>query len=269
MEDRDVNDVVYLYGVVPADAPAPPAALRGLGDAAVRLLPVGEVAAAVANLPAAEWAGDRVESRFSDMGWVGEQGLAHERVVLWFVDHTDILPARLFSLHSDEAALTVALEERMPAIRRNFAALASCREWNLKVGYDAAALGRRAGELSEPLRQLEAQITDAPPGRRYLLERSRGETLKRELRTLARSLADSTLDALRPHAQAVRILPLAPGDDSTTVVMTAALLVHTAAEADLQAEADRITKEMQERGMIIGFSGPWAPYRFMEQDVDV
>jgi hypothetical protein len=263
-----VSDVVYLYGIVPADAPEPPRALHGLGDAPVELVPVGNVAAVVARLPVDAYGADRIESRLDDLAWVGEQGLAHERVVLWFVDHADIIPARLFSLHPDTPALGRALESRMAAIERNLEALAGRREWNLKVAYDASELARRAAEVSDAVRSVDAEIEAAPPGRRYLLERRRAETVKRELAAAARRLADELLQALHAHAEDARVLPLAAGDTGN-VVLTAALLVSRDAEPVMRADADRLAAAQQELGMIISFSGPWAPYRFMEDNVDV
>lgn len=264
-----MSDVVYLYGLVPADAPAPPPELVGLAGAPVRLAPIGRLAGVIGRLPADAYSPEQIEARLRDLAWVGEQGLAHERVVLWFVDRTDILPARLFSLHADEAALRVALEPQLAGVEHSLAALAGRREWNLKVAYDAAAMGRRGGDVSAALGALDDEILRAPPGRRYLLERRRGELLKREVVTAARRLSGELLHGLQGHAEAVRTLPLAGTEETGNVVLSAALLVHRDAEASLRADADRRIRELQELGMIVSFSGPWAPYRFMEDHVDV
>jgi hypothetical protein len=262
-----VNDVVYLYGFVPADAPAPPPTLVGVGDAPVELLAVDGTNAVIARLPADEYARDQVDARLEDLRWVGEQGLAHERVVLWFVDRTDILPTRLFSLYSGESVLREALAARAPGIAAQLRRFAGRCEWNLKVAYDPDRLGRHGAEVSEELGRLDAEIRAAPPGRRYLLERKRADVQKRELGRSARRLAGELLDALRPLADAALVLPLATAEDTGTVVLSAALLVPRAVDGDLRAEAERRTAELAELGMDVTFSGPWAPYRFLEDDV--
>jgi hypothetical protein len=264
MDGFVMSDVIYLYGFVPLDVPLPPEGLRGPGGGRVELLPAGDVAAAVSRLPEDTWGGDAVEARIEDLAWVGEQGLAHERVVLWFVDHGDILPARLFSLYSDEDALRAAMEPRRVALREGLARLGGRREWNLKVAYDAAELARHGGEISESVRQLDEEIRAAPPGRRYLMQRQRAELLKREVAHSARRLAAGLLDGLRPLAEAAQVLPLAAGDEGGAVCLSAALLVGRDGEAALRQEADRRIAELAALGMRITFSGPWAPYRFLE-----
>jgi hypothetical protein len=265
VEDRDVNDVVYLYGFVPAAAPPPPAELAGLGNGRVRLLDVGDVRAVVSRLAAADY-GD-IDRRLEDLGWVGEQGLAHERVVLWYVDRAQILPARLFSLYSDEAALQAAVRPQAAAIAAQLERLGDRREWNLKVACDMTELGRHGSAVSAAVRSMDEEIAAAPPGRRYLLQRKRADLLKQELGGAARRLAGELLDALRPHAVAVRALPLSAADDAAgTVVLNAALLVSRPAEAALREEAERQVARHRELGILAQFSGPWAPYRFLEEE---
>jgi hypothetical protein len=261
-----VNDVVYLYGFVPRGTPAPPAALRGIADAAVALLEAGDVSAVVSHLPAADWSGYVVEARLQDLQWVGEQGLAHERVVLWFVDHGEILPARLFSLHSDVSALRASAAGSAMLMARQLGRLAGRREWNLKVGCDADVLGANASLVSEELRRLDDELQAAAPGRRYLLQRRRADLLAREVRRAARRLAGALLDELRPHAEAVQVLPLPQEAEAGAVVLNAALLVPRAAEPALREAAATRIEELSRLGMLASLTGPWAAYRFVELD---
>lgn len=264
-----MSDVVYLYGFVPVGTAAPPAALAGVADAPVRLVDAGAVLAVVSRLPAADWSGGAVEARLQDLQWVGAQGLAHERVVLWFVDHADILPARLFSLHSDESALRAAIAPAAARIARQLASLAGRREWNLKVAYDAAELERHGGEVSDELRRIDAELADAAPGRKYLLQRRRADVQKREVSRAARRLAAELLAALEQHAEAARTLPLPDGAaEQGAVVLNAALLVERTAEVRLREQADARIAALASLGIQATLTGPWAPYRFLEADAD-
>ncbi|CAN5887642.1 GvpL/GvpF family gas vesicle protein [soil metagenome] len=263
-----MSDVIYLYGFVPPAAPEPPPSLLGVGGIAPQRLPAGPVCAIVGRLPANEYATAAVETRLEDLAWVGEQGLAHERVVLWFVDHAEILPARLFSMYKDDAALQATVAAQGERIAAQLTALAGRREWNLKVAFDSAELGRHGAEVSAELRALDGEIDGAPPGRRYLLQRKRADVLKREVGRSARRLAAELLDSLRSHAEDVRMLPLAAGDDTGNVVLSAALLVGREAEPALREEAERRIEAQRRLGMIPNLSGPWAPYRFLEPDDD-
>ena len=263
-----MSDLVYLYGFVPGDTAAPGDDLRGIDDAAVELMDAGGVRAVVSHLPAAEYSAGILERRLEDLAWVGAQGLAHERVVLWFVDHGDIVPARLFSLYAGTASMRGALAQRADAIAATIRAFSGLREWNLKVAYDAEELARHGGEVSDELRALDAEIAAASPGKRYLLARKRADVLKREVTRSARRIAHELLDALAAHAEQHRTLPLAAVDDGGTVVLSAALLVHRDHEAALRSVAEERTAELTKLGMIVSFSGPWAPYRFIEENGD-
>lgn len=263
-----MSKVVYLYGVVPGDAPDPPAALAGVGDAPVAVLRLDGAAAVVSFLPGAEYAAAAVETRLQDLAWVGEQGVAHERVVLWFVDHADILPARLLSLYADEAALRTSLAGQSAHLHGALRRLRGRREWNLKVAYDAAMLEPHAGEFSPDVARIDRELADAPPGRRYLLQRQRTEAARSGLAAAARTGAERVLARLAPLADASRTLPLADADSAGTVVLNAALLVRREAEPELRAAAEQLASAEAGHGIILSFTGPWAPYRFMEPDAD-
>jgi len=268
MEDRGVSDVVYLYGFVPSDAPAPPRDLAGVADAHVQLLPLGAVAAAFSYVPAERYRPDLIEARLEDLGWVGEQGMAHERVVLWYADHAEILPARLFTLYTSDAALAEMAAPRAADIQTVLQSLAGRREWNLKVAYDAAKLAAHAGAVSAAVAALDAEIAAATPGRRYLLDRKRADLVKGEVTRAAKRLGGEVLARLREHAEDARTLPLASGDDQGSVVLNAALLVHRDRVPGLQQAAEAAHAEFGALGMIVSFSGPWAPYRFLDEHGD-
>jgi hypothetical protein len=260
-----MSDVLYLYGFVPADAPPPPPSLSGVAGMPVRLLELGEVCAVTALLPPDRFDPTTLEARLEDLGWVGEQGLAHERVVLWYVDEAQILPARLFSIYSGEAALRAAMATALPRIAAQLRALGDRREWNLKVAYDAAELARHGADVSAEVRALDDEISAAPPGRAYLLQRRRTDLLKREVSRAAKRLAAELLESLAGHADSTLALPLSGADDAGTVVLNAALLVSRDRESALRELAARECARLEALGMLPAFTGPWAPYRFVEE----
>ena len=111
---------------------------------------------------------------------------------------------------------------------------------------------------------MDEEIAGAAPGRRYLLERRRTDAAKKEIDRAARTLADELLAALRTHAEDARVLPPADRDEAGTVILNAALLVNRAGEPALRGHADDLYQRYTALGMIVSFSGPWAPYRFLE-----
>ena len=259
-----MSDVLYLYGFVPADAPVPPATLRGIDDAPVDRVPAGELGAVVSRVAGDAYTAARIEAGLEDLAWVAERGLAHERVVAWFVDAGEILPAPLFTLYSSRAALDAGLAGRAAELRAELRRLAGRREWDLKVSYRRDQLEQHAGEVSEEVRALDQEIAAAAPGRRFLLERKRSEVVKRELSAAAHRVAEQLLAELRPLAD--EVAPLAPPRDAAElpVLLAAALLLRREQEEGVrQAVAER-GESLGPLGFTVTVTGPWAPYRFIE-----
>lgn len=260
-----MSEVLYLYGFVSPDATLPEHGLAGLGDAPVELVPLDGVAAVVSRLPAADYATERLDERTRDLPWVAEQGLAHERVVAWFVDHAQILPVALFTLYSSRAALVEEGVRRAPELRAALARLVGKREWDLKVAYAPDRLAAHLGEVSAAVAELDRRIAEATPGTRFLLERKREKLVEAETARTARRLAGELLDSVAADADRNVLLPLGPAEGALPVVLNAALLVRLEAEARL---GDRIrwrARALEELGVHVSFSGPWAPYRFLSE----
>ncbi|HEU4632162.1 MAG TPA: GvpL/GvpF family gas vesicle protein [Gemmatimonadaceae bacterium] len=259
------HSLVYLYGVVPAGAPPPPPGLAGLDDGGVRLLPVGDVAAVVSDVDGATYAEDVLDERLRDLAWVGERGLAHERVATWFADRGPIIPFTLFSLHRSEARLRERLAERAPQLRERLERLAGRREWGIKLWRDEARFARQVAGLSAPLQALEAEMATAAPGRRYLLRKKQDALRADESRRVAAEIVRTVYATLAGEAEAARALPLPPAAASgaeRVLVLHAAFLVSEAGFAAFQQRVQALEAAHREAGFTWEFTGPWPPYHF-------
>ncbi len=258
-----MTDVIYLYGFLPSGT-HPPSDLRGVADRPVEVVELGAFAAAIGRVPAERYEAEAVRPKLTDLDWVAEQGLRHEGVINRFVDATTILPARLLTLYSSLERLARDVEARDATIRAELARLRGRREWDLKVSYDADEIAARLPELSDEVAELDARIDAAAPGTRYLLERKRARILHEESVASARRLARELLDALRPRTDAARLLEAPTDAADLPVVLNAALLVPEDQEAALRSDVEARTPDLEAVGLRVAFSGPWAPYRFME-----
>ncbi len=255
--------MLYLYGFAPAASALPPNGLAGTAAAPVELIPREACAAVVSRVASTDFTPEALATRTSDLAWVGERGIEHERVVAWFVDHAEILPVPLFTLYSSEVALRADAADRAAYIAATLEAYAGLREWDLKVAYRETELRNHAAQLSLDIAELERQIAGAAPGRRFLLERQRDELLTREVRRAARRMADELLASACPSCARTRRLPVVAGADEGAVVLNAALLVPAGEEPALRARLAARAAELSPLGFLVSFSGPWAPYRFL------
>ncbi len=256
-----MSELLYLYGFVPAGAGAAPE-LEGVARRPVETVARHGVGAVVSRVPADEFAPEAVQERMHDLEWLTEQGARHERVVTWFVDHDEILPVRLLTLYSSEDALADAVAERGDEIRETMERLRGLREWDLKVSHRPEELEASLGEVSETIADVDREIEEAAPGRRFLLERKRRGLAREEGGRAARGLADELLESLEPLVETVERLPIPREMRDQPLVLNAALLVSREREAELRSTAKAAADELDGRGITVELTGPWAPYRF-------
>jgi hypothetical protein len=259
------GDFTYLYGFVPGDAEAP-RGIAGIGGSTVRLLDLGSVKAVISAVPADVYDPDRIDERIQDLKWVSEQGVAHEGVVAWFVDNSEILPVSLFTMYSTAEALKESAMPRAAELTAEIERLRDKREWDLKISFKESEVERHANTLSARIAQMDRELAAATPGKRYLLEKKRAEVLKGETRRAAQTLADEAYETLRAHTVAARTLPIPRSGDALPVILHAAFLVHRRYEPALMQAFEQEGRRLERVGVELRFSGPWAPYRFTGSD---
>lgn len=259
-----VETLVYLYAVVPADAPEIPGGVAGIDGAPVRLLRAGGLAAVVSELPASEYGEAALDARTAELAWVGERGAAHEAVLLWLADRGPVLPLTLFSLHAGPERVRALLEGEGERFRRGLARVAGRREWGVRLWRVDARVAEHLDELSPRLRELAAEIAAAAPGRQFLLRKKAAGLRAEELRAVGADAARQAYAALAPLAAEARALPLTGrgGDEGRALVLDAALLVDETAFPAFQRGVTEAAHRWGAAGFELEFTGPWPPYHF-------
>jgi hypothetical protein len=257
------TELIYLYGIVPADAPSPPADLAGIDGGQVVIHPIGDVAAVIGRVSEGVYSDEPLNSRLDDLSWVGDRGLAHERVVDWFARRGPVIPLSLFSLHRSLARL----ESRVTADAAEFARLLDRlrgrREWGLRLWRRDGLAREGVDRLSPSLQQLAREIQNAPEGRRYLLARRRDAMRAEELRTVSSRLAHELFAALDAASADAVTIPIPPNPGAERVLLLdGAFLVADDAFEDFHAALARQAASLADSGFEIEFTGPWAPYHF-------
>lgn len=258
-----MSELIYLYGFVPAQS-AEPQSLEGMSGAGVRLVARDDLAAVVSDVPSDSFTAASIEERMDDLDWVGQQGLSHERVVSWFVDHGDIVPVPLFTLYSGPDVLYRELELRADTVRGHLQRIAGRREWDLKLVYDAAKLAAGIAAASPDVRALDEEMSDASPGRRFLLQRKRHDLARSEARRVAAARSDALFRDLGSIAEDARQLSIARTGDALPVLLHAAFLVRRERETELAGALAGAMRDLEPLGFAASLTGPWAPYRFLE-----
>jgi hypothetical protein len=261
--------VIYLYGIVDADVPDPPEALRGLEDAPVRLVAAGPLAGIIGDVPDDAYSEAALATAVADLEWVGPRGVAHERVLTWFADRGPVIPLSLFSLHAGEDRVRARLQADAERLRALLARLRGRREWLVRLWREADSPPEAVDAASSALRELAEQIAAAAPGRRFLLEKKRDALRTEERRRIGLAAARGTHESLAAAADGAVSLP--PASDAAGVrrmVLNAAYLVTDDAFEDFRRAAAAAEADAQDAGLRLELTGPWPPYHFARLDAD-
>ena len=243
----------YAYGLLerktrPAVERAP-AGLPGLGP--LRALPVSDgLWLLAAPAPLARYGAEPIERGLQDLDWVSACALGHERVGEHFLGQGTLLPMKLFTLFTSEAAAVAHSRGGRPA--GHASARAAARPG--RVGHTAAAAGRRGArqasrrEGAERPRVPRAQGASAGARARRTLRRPgpRGPGPEDAAKAGRRARAQGAAGRGRPPA-ARRGAAGGPLED----------------RAPPARPSRRQARALAREGMDLVLTGPWPAYHFL------
>jgi hypothetical protein len=262
--------IYYVYGITPpaldlTEAP------EGIDGASLGVEADGELAAIVSRLDPAAYAPDEVESRTSDVDWLGPRAMIHDRVLTWASDQGPVVPFPMFSaMFRDARGVRAMLRDRHTELRDALAVAAQGREYGLRLYRDEAMLLGAVATLSPRLAELERAAAAASPGQRYLLERKLETERRTESRRVSEETAREVYDTLSGDAVAARRIPM-PRDVTerrAALALNAVFLVAPESYTTFRGSLGRLATRLEPSGFRFEFSGPWPPYHFVERGID-
>lgn len=248
----------YVYCLLRSAAPSLEGAPDGLpGTAAPRLLPLdGSLWLVVADAPLPEYGGEEIESRLSDLSWVSDRALAHERIVEHCAAAGPVLPMKLFTLfHSDERALA-HLREQREEIEATLDRIAGRVEWGVRILFREDEARRQA--------VASAVAAERPSsGTSFLLRKKAEKESARDLGARLRADADGAYEELAGRAVEARRRQPEPGEAGARLLLDAAFLVPSEEGEAFEAEVQRVASRLAGKACEVILTGPWPPYNFL------
>jgi gas vesicle protein GvpL/GvpF len=254
-----VRALVYVYAVLPEPVAGE---LSGIDARPVRWIAEGGLAAAVSDVPSADFDEQPLNERVRDMSWLGPRAVAHQEVnYRLHADSEASVPLTFGTVFRDDDRVRQLLRDQAAVLAERLAAVRGSAEWvvalHLMQEPDAAYLS----QASPAVRALREQIDLSAPGRAHLLRRSLAELQRDESRRLQRAAAEDVLSSLGQVAAAAYPEPL-PSDTVERPLLRASLLVRREAESRFLDEVDFLRARWPEPVYRLLLTGPWPPYRF-------
>jgi hypothetical protein len=224
--------MLYVYGIVDADAPVP-------AMDALRLTSSGRVAAVHSEMQSAELEG--LEQDLSEDGRLAVLARRHDDVVRTLADAGTVLPVRLGTAFPDNAALAAVLADAEPSLAVELDRIRGRHEWELRV------------RVNRPAAPSESS------GTAYLMAR-RDEARARDGLREALASVDQTLQGFADAAT---------GPEPAATGMSRSYLVPDTLAAGFAAAISAAADELESRGCVARLSGPLPPYRFVSVRLEV
>jgi len=209
-----------------------------------------------------DFCGPEAERKLSDLKWVSERAVRHERVVEHGFRRGPVLPARFGTLFSSLDALDRFIEQNRQTIIKFLDDVRGQEEWGIKALLERPAAKKWLGA------QMVAAAANAPsrsPGMRYLQERRAQAAADKELQRWLSGCCESMAGSLDQYATDRRqrkILEDADPEDSRELVLNLALLVPQERLTGLFAHIENINAQHAGQGLSFLLNGPWPPYSF-------
>ncbi|MEU5949273.1 GvpL/GvpF family gas vesicle protein [Micromonospora sp. NPDC047465] len=246
---------VWLHGVTREVDPALLAVTAGMDGAPVRAVPAAGLVAVVSTAPLTEYGEEALRRNLEDLAWLERAARAHHAVVAALSRAGAVVPARLATVHHDDARVAGQLAARRAELTALLDRLAGRDEWGVK-GYVVPGATPRAAEPEG----------SGGAGAAYLRRRRAQLTAREEGQRIAADAAAAVHAALAGHAVAARRHP--PQDRRlsgapTAMVLNGAYLVGQEALAAFSRLVDTLAGRHPE--IRLELTGPWPPYSFAEE----
>jgi hypothetical protein len=224
------------------------------------------ISAIVSEVSLQEFGQEALEANLNDMEWVEAKVLAHQRVLEAVLASHTLVPMRFCTIYRSEGHLQEMLAQHYDDFVEALARLEGKQEWGGKVYCDGQALAQRAGETSDRVKELQAEMEQKSSGAAYFLKKKAEEAIADEVERLSDEYAQRSHDRLSSHAEEVIINPLQSKEITgrkEAMVLNGAYLVATGQLAAFRAELESLTEEYGDLGFIYEMTGPWPPYNFV------
>jgi hypothetical protein len=254
---------VWVYAITDGRPGTDIPRLAGVAGAAVRVTPAGPLTALVSEVDLAEYGEEALRGNLEDLDWLEEVARAHHRVIGAAAATMAVLPARLATVYSGDAALSAAFAGRNRELRAALRRVGGRTE----LGVKAYALPR-PGPASRDQAAGENRDAGGPgEGLAYLKRRRAQLDAARDTRDEAAASARALHAGLSARAVLTRLHPpQAPQLSGVRepMLLNAAYLVDRD-RADEFAEAVAVTAAALPR-LRVELTGPWPPYSFVAPD---
>jgi hypothetical protein len=257
---------LYLYCFIKNTAKhiKPPAKGVDFGGP-VYMIRYRDVEAVVSNVSIFQQ-GEEIEEKLQhDIEWTKRNITSHHQVIASMTETNSTIPLRFGTIVNDESGLNDILQEKYAHLRKTLNELASKEEWGVKIFRNDTLCKDKILSSHQEVQQIAKQMTKAPMGKRWYLERKREELLQEHVDTVTQKTTTDMLDTLGETTKKMILNPLPDPQTFGEVrqIANAACLVQKDDRDALHKEIEKLNARYLGQGFRLEATGPWPPYNFV------
>jgi hypothetical protein len=225
--------------------------------------------AIVSQVSLRDFGQERLEENLDDLRWLEARVRVHQDILNKVGASHTLIPMRFCTLYRAEERIRDMLKQHHADFVQALTRLEGKREWGVKVYCDNKVLAQRAGQVSDRVKEIEAEMAAKSSGAAYFLKKKLEETIAAEAERISDEHAQLSHDRLSSHAAEAIISPL-QGKELTgrqeAMVLNGAYLVAEDQLAAFRAELASLQDEYGDLGLSYEMTGPWPAYNFAAID---
>jgi hypothetical protein len=237
--------------------------LTGVAGTKVRATGAAGLTVLVSDVDLAEFGEVALRRNLENLAWLEEVARAHHQVIEEAARLFPLLPARLATVYSSDAAMTAVLGARVQHARAALRRVGGRVEWGVKA-YAAPDDDRRQRVPAQSSRDARG---GEGAGLAYLKQRRAQLAARQESRGAVAASAQAVHSELSGHARQARLYPPQSAQLSgnrAPMLLNAAYLLEADGTADFTAAVE--TAATAHPQLRLELTGPWPPYSFMREE---
>jgi hypothetical protein len=240
----------YMYAITRSAPSIDLAEVRGVADAAARVVGADDLACIVSTVDLDEFGEGALRANLEDLGWLEKIARQHDSVVQFVARQATTVPLRLVTICRDDASAVARVQQLGDSAREVLATLDGREEWGVKF-FDVPGEPAR-----EPVRHASGTAYLQQRREQLAARTQSAESAARDADAVYEQLSQLAVDARRHRPQDPQLTGIA-----APMVLNAAFLVDRRRVPAFRAEVAELAAQRPTGAIAV--TGPWPPYSFV------
>lgn len=256
--------LVYTYCLI--KNPIPRLRLRGIDNKKVYQIAYQDLVAIVSQVKRAQFNRKALLKNLKKPKWAEEKIRNHAKVTQKVMEKQTVLPFKFGTIFKNDQGVKKMLRGNQAKFLFLLNKFRDKEEWGVKVYSERKKLTQVLGEKDREMKRLRKEISNAPPGRAYLLEKKYKDKLEGKTTKMINKSATEIFKSLKQVSKNSCLnknLPSSLSGKDKEMILNSVFLVDKADFNKFSRALNRLLKRYQKFALEGKLSGPWPVYSFL------